>query len=56
MSKHAVANFDSCYRLKELYILIAIIFLYMIMFELFDCKLQVEKLITLRLMLMIMMK
>ena len=56
MSKQAVANFDSCYRLKELYILIAIIFLCMIMFESFDCKLQVEKLITLRLMMMIMMK
>ena len=54
MSKQAVANFDSCYRLKELYILIAIIFLYMIMFELFDCKLQIEKLITLRLMLLMM--
>ena len=39
--KQAVAIFDSCYKLKtKLYILIGILFLCMIMFELFECKLQ----------------
>ena len=41
LNKQAVTYFDSCYKLKtKLYILIGILFLCMIIFELFDCKLQ----------------
>ena len=42
MFKQAAAN---CYKLKaKLYILIGILFLCMFRFELFECKLQIDRL------------